>query len=695
MELYVAPDGKDSNPGTKQQPFATLHRAQKETRIGHPGKITVFLRGGTYHLSEPLVFTAEDSGTQDEPVRWQAYEKETPVVTRVNPVVLFSGKPEQPVRHVVLSGIVFRSGAVTFYAAEDCGLDACRIEANPCSGIRVDDYNRRITIHGCELTCSEGGGIASIVFSSDNISDPKTANYPADCLVEDCLITSAVRISGAARITLRHCTVLDGMGPCINIDHNYWGGHIVDSCDVIANAKDADNRVAFHAGGSEGGGRSTWGGEKNPFGVQPEPALLNPVEPTTLRNSRFRCDHGWDINLRDGDSNFRISNNLLLHGGLRLGAGSQRIVENNVLPSITAKGWPENNGDVLTHNIITGGYDSTNMPAVWGKTVDANFFVHVWALADAQHLGLDKNSLVGDPQFLNALQGDYRVSDQSPALKVGFRNFPMDQFGVTSPQLQAKVKAKLGSAVAAPIYETARRNPRQMVWLGARVQNVTELGKVFAAGLSGPVGVMLMEVPPDSPAAKQGLVIPDVIVALDGKPTEDVEALRFYYDAVPPGQPIELTVMRTQREQKVKILRGNELRLGAQTVQIGGTGKARYAREGYIYQWQDVGTTLGWKAVPFQAGTYRVMLILGCAAPDAGSTFDLQIGTGKLPGTVPDTGGEIQWKSVTLGTLAVAAAGPLDVTITPTSKKGGTIMGFRSLLLMPQPAPPPAAKGTP
>ena len=53
-------------------------------------------------------------------------------------------------------------------------------------------------------------------------------------------------------------------------------------------------------------------------------------------------------------------------------------------------------------------------------------------------LGLDKNSAAGDPTFVDPASGDFRVGDDSPALKLGFENFPMDQFGVISPNLRAE-----------------------------------------------------------------------------------------------------------------------------------------------------------------------------------------------------------------------------------------------------------------
>ena len=75
---YIAPDGNDTNPGTLEKPFASLQRAQQAVRQ-KPG--AVFLRGGTYYLPATLVFTAQDSGTKDAPVIFQAYENEKPVIS--------------------------------------------------------------------------------------------------------------------------------------------------------------------------------------------------------------------------------------------------------------------------------------------------------------------------------------------------------------------------------------------------------------------------------------------------------------------------------------------------------------------------------------------------------------------------------------------------------------------------------------
>ncbi|MCD6360655.1 MAG: right-handed parallel beta-helix repeat-containing protein [Armatimonadetes bacterium] len=76
--LFVATSGSDANPGTAKKPFATLARARDAIREmkaagGLPdGGVTVEVRPGTYYLTEPLEFTAEDSGTEEAPIVYRA-----------------------------------------------------------------------------------------------------------------------------------------------------------------------------------------------------------------------------------------------------------------------------------------------------------------------------------------------------------------------------------------------------------------------------------------------------------------------------------------------------------------------------------------------------------------------------------------------------------------------------------------------
>ncbi|MCK9266084.1 right-handed parallel beta-helix repeat-containing protein [bacterium] len=81
LNFYISPSGKDSNRGTKNSPFRTISRAQEEVRATkkkgtHKGGISIFFREGTYFLQEPIVFSQEDSGTEDSPIVYRSYPNE-------------------------------------------------------------------------------------------------------------------------------------------------------------------------------------------------------------------------------------------------------------------------------------------------------------------------------------------------------------------------------------------------------------------------------------------------------------------------------------------------------------------------------------------------------------------------------------------------------------------------------------------
>jgi hypothetical protein len=85
-DLFVAPGGRDDNPGTAEKPLATLAGARDAVRRlraegGLRAGATVLVRGGTYVLREPLRFGPEDSGTREHPVLYAAYPGEKPVLS--------------------------------------------------------------------------------------------------------------------------------------------------------------------------------------------------------------------------------------------------------------------------------------------------------------------------------------------------------------------------------------------------------------------------------------------------------------------------------------------------------------------------------------------------------------------------------------------------------------------------------------
>jgi hypothetical protein len=78
-QIYVSPNGNDTDAGTPSSPVRTLAHA---LALAH-GKNNrrIVLRGGTYRLTEPLVLTAPDSGTAGHDLVFAAATGEHPIVS--------------------------------------------------------------------------------------------------------------------------------------------------------------------------------------------------------------------------------------------------------------------------------------------------------------------------------------------------------------------------------------------------------------------------------------------------------------------------------------------------------------------------------------------------------------------------------------------------------------------------------------
>jgi Do/DeqQ family serine protease len=91
-------------------------------------------------------------------------------------------------------------------------------------------------------------------------------------------------------------------------------------------------------------------------------------------------------------------------------------------------------------------------------------------------------------------------------------------------------------------------------WLGTSGQPVT--AEIAASlGLPRPMGVLVKEVAPNSPAAQAGIRSGDVVEAINGHAVEDGEALRFRVATLPVGSSARITVMRggAQRDIEVRL----------------------------------------------------------------------------------------------------------------------------------------------
>jgi S1-C subfamily serine protease len=89
-------------------------------------------------------------------------------------------------------------------------------------------------------------------------------------------------------------------------------------------------------------------------------------------------------------------------------------------------------------------------------------------------------------------------------------------------------------------------------WLGARLQAVTpEIAETL--GLRLPSGALVANITADSPAARAGLKVSDLIVAIDGQTIEDSNAFDYRFATRPLGGTSQIDVLRAGKAVKLTV----------------------------------------------------------------------------------------------------------------------------------------------
>jgi hypothetical protein len=655
----------------------------------------------------------------------------------------FDGSMNNPVEFVTLRGLtlrhtrrtfmeikepllrsdwcIYRGGAVLMDGVEDCAIDDCTIDGVGGNGIFVSNYARRIDVTRCKLAEAGGNGVCFVgdpeavrsprfeyheTFNFDEIDKqpgPKTDNYPQECRVHDCLITrigrvhkqsAAVQISMSQGITISHCSIYDVPRAGINISEGTWNGHLIEFCDVFDTVKETGDHGSFNSWGRD----RFWHLGDCDLKEHPELSLLDAQTTTILRNNRWRCDHGWDIDLDDGSTNYHIYNNLCLNGGIKNREGFYRTVENNIMVNngFHPHVWYEQSGDVFRRNIVFRPYRPARMSNTqpWGKEMDYNLHHDPARTGPATELQQgsrrDEQSIVGDAMFVDPASGNYQVQDGSPALALGFENFAMDEFGVVSPKLKAEAKTPVLPGAGPPpgvrrhaVGGRRKRDHTVHAWLGAKIKNVVGMGEVSSRGLPGEMGVLLMDVPEASPAAKAGLKPTDAILKCNGKQVDTVEGLLQLYRSAAPGSKVKLGVFREQSEMTVEIDRGHEIELHAGTARKHGTSGRYDPHKRFLGSWTREDTWLEWEMTVPKPGKYEVEIVQACPPNEAGSEYTITIGKASIAGTVEATGGWEHFATRSLGIIDLTETGELQVSLKPTKKPGVAVMNIRAIVLRP------------
>lgn len=516
-------------------------------------------------------------------------------VSHLKHLIEMQGSVQQPVHGVTIEGIhfqhtqrtfmepyhrllrsdwgIYRGGALRLEGTSGCTIRECMFSDLGGNAIFINGHNRQVKVIGNHLYECGSSGICVVGDSTavrspsfryeefvdaqqlDSTPGPANELYPADCRLENNLIhrigriekqVAGVQLSMAMNIQVIHNSIYDVPRAGINISEGTWGGHYIVYNDVFNTVLETGDHGAFNSWGRDRFWHPRWETIDSLVQAKPQMPYWDAGKTTIIYNNRFRCDHGWDIDLDDGSSNYLITQNLCLNGGIKLREGFYRRVENNIMinngfhPHV----WFANSGDVFTRNIMM----TKHFPILlsgWGKEVNYNLFPDSVALAMAQAQGTDQYSSWGNPGFIDPEQGNYQVKAGSPALELGFKNFTLDSFGVQIPRLKKLAQQPpLPQLMYPSFYAQAKKT---LSWLDATIKDIESVQEQSALGLHSSYGVILKAIPNGSPLLRQGFQANDVIINLEGQPVRSMsDLLTLYQEHLWRGH-LKLTIVRGQK----------------------------------------------------------------------------------------------------------------------------------------------------
>ena len=500
---------------------------------------------------------------------------------------------------------IYRGGSIFVTGGQHVTVSNSFFDQVGAAGVFVNGYNDSVSITGNLFI---GTGSSAILFMGNNNAvrnpvfgygsgvavnqldttpGPQTNDYPSNCSATENLIhdigdpelqVAGVGIDMAANITVSHNSIYNMPRSGINVGDGCWGGHMISYNDVFATVLFTGDHGAYNSWGRDRYWDTSTGSIESRVGNPPNSLpLLDVVNPITLTHNRWRCDQGWDVDLDDGSTNYKITNNVFLSGGLKWREGYYRDGENNVLVQqnttpcapnaavsdvsgcLSIHVWPKGSGDVFIHNIFWG--LAPDSPDAYGKEIDYNLFQSASELSTAQGTyHTDAHSASGNPNFIDPTNGNFQLGATSPATTLGIVSLPApstEQYGVTVPQLRAQAATPpFGNVGLKPVDSDAgaRDCTTTTNWRGATIENLCA-GELSVVGLGNPVGVYVTTVPAGSQAATDGFTALDVILLFGGQSVASVDDLNRLYAATSASQKVTLSVYRNQQDTTVTITR--------------------------------------------------------------------------------------------------------------------------------------------
>jgi len=218
-----------------------------------------------------------------------------------------------------------------------------------------------------------------------------------------------------------------------------------------------------------------------------------------------------------------------------------------------------------------------------------NLKVGQWVVAIGSPFGLDYSASAGivsamgrsiharDSQYVPFIQTDVAINPGNSGgplfnLKgevVGINSQIYSRSG-GSNGLSFSIPADVAAEVVAQLMDSGTV---QRGWLGVAISDVSR-DVAISFGLSKPIGALVNDVEPGSPAQTAGLKPSDIIILFDGAPVHDSGVLPQLVGRMPPGTNVELEVMRGGKKKSLEVTLGERDSDPEVAASLGGRGGA-------------------------------------------------------------------------------------------------------------------------